>query len=104
MKDRDLADQIYHEVGLCGFDPLKAGDNYDYVRDPRPAMAMLEKMTGEVTIWQQTYEDDSPVWIVETDLTNADGRDESLCRAINEAVSEYLSSKACCLALGESNE
>ena len=62
-----------------------------FVRDWRVAGALLEKMiTGELTVWRQAYDNDSPIWIVETHLTNADGRNESLPRAINEACVEAL--------------
>jgi len=60
--------------------------------DPRVAMALMERMiAGELSIWRQAYDNDSPVWIVETHLNNADGRDESLSRAINMACVEALS-------------
>ncbi len=56
------------------------------VRDWRVAGALMERLiTGELLIWRQAYDNDSPVWIVETHLTNADGRNESLPRAIIEA-------------------
>ena len=61
-----------------------------FIRDWRVAGALMEKMDGELLIWRQAYDNDSPVWIVETHLTNADGRDESLPRAIIEGCVEAL--------------
>ena len=103
MNDRELADRI---VAL-GVGVVAGWDDRDsvagrvilyridgelgqhpgpFVRDRRVAVALMEKMiAGELTIWRQAYDDDSPIWIVETHLTNADGRDESLPRAISEA-------------------
>jgi hypothetical protein len=103
MTDEELANKIVVLGVGRPFTYYDGGDQFyiikygkltadKFVRDWRVAGAMMEKMPdGEVTIWQQKYEDDSPMWIVETHLTNADGRDESLPRAINEACSEALS-------------
>jgi len=85
-----------HGSGRC----ILLNDDYDMqcfvaVRDWRVAGALMEKMDGELLIWRQAYDNDSPVWIVETHLTNADGRDESLPRAIIEACCDALEDKEC---------
>lgn len=88
MNDQELADRIYALVGLCGFDALEAGKNYEYVRDARVAMAMLNKCL-RIVIHRL-----SDSWTV-TAINDADeGRtahNESLPRAINEACCEALS-------------
>ena len=106
MSDRELADRVVAlGVGLRNPDEkdwfvygipslFPATTAKHFVRDPRVAMALMERMiAGELTIWRQAYDNDSPVWIVETHLTNADGRDESLPRAIIEACVEALEDK-----------
>lgn len=109
MDDRKLADRIV-ALGIArkwkeGITPGgykiegRSGafwlDPHTFVRNWRVAGALMERMVaGELLIWRQAYDDDSPVWIVETHLTNADGRDESLPRAINEACVEALNGSA----------
>lgn len=63
--------------------PHEPNDPEDFVRDPRVAMACMERMGG--LVWRQEYKDDTPVWIVETDIENIDATNESLPRAICEA-------------------
>ena len=108
MNDRNLADavialgigkanQIYPD-GIGKFYQVDVDADWQtsvneskFVRDWRVAGALMEQIiSGELTIWRQAYDDDSPVWIVETHLTNADGRNESLPRAIIEACVEAL--------------
>lgn len=93
MNDKELADAVVE----LGIDPHAYSDGmvkfpaeYFLVRDWRVAGALMEKMTGELTVWEQIYDNDSPVWIVETFLANVDGRNESLPRAITEACVEAL--------------
>lgn len=90
MNDQQLADRIYALVGLCGFDALEAGNNYEYVRDPRPALALMEKCS--MTFVERL----SPgKWACRADKEYGDRsrewcEHESLCRAINEACCEAL--------------
>ena len=109
MTDKELADRIvalgvgkanqiypdgigrFYQVDIDA-DWQTSKNSSKFVRDWRVAGALMEKMDGELLIWRQAYDNDSPVWIVETHLTNADGRDESLPRAIIEACVEALTS------------
>jgi len=103
MTNKELADRVVAlGVGVTGPYPdekdwelysLNLEESFtakELVRDWRVAGALMEKMDGELLIWRQAYDNDSPVWIVETHLTNADGRDESLPRAIIEAYCEAV--------------
>jgi len=105
MTDQELADAIVAlGVGVKGgpiaysysqlaFD-FCAPDRF--VRDPRVAMAMMEKVDGqEILIWCQHYEEGPDAqWVIELGDSPrgspSDGRNESLPRAINEAAVKAL--------------
>lgn len=104
MTDEELADRVvragYGE--FCNYDtgpamfarPDDSVPEYatDFVCNWAVAGALMERLgDSELTIWQQHYSDGGPsIWIVETHLTNADGRNESLSRAIVEACVSVL--------------
>jgi len=104
MNDKELADRIValgvgevgakHRIGAYGiFDGWEWSWNmeYHFVRDWRVSGALMERCdAGEVLIWQQKYTKATDVWIVETEIQDADARNESLPRAIIEACVEAL--------------
>ena len=105
MKDQELADRIYKLVGLCGFDALEAGKNYEYVRDARVAMALMEKVyEKQYSFMVIQMPDKKPMMTIQAPIQTAGEHadpstrrswasqvvNESLPRAINEACVEVL--------------
>ena len=97
-----MMDDIFKKLLEAGILEESAEGIYHFADDPQMASvnhldlwniagALMEKMSsGELSIWQQHYDDDESIWIVETHLQNADGRDESLPCAMIEACMGVL--------------